>query len=163
MDGGPSAKLRFAMQLTEAQRLIYTTAKKFAEREVYDYIDFYVKWSAPRALTVMRDMPQTIAKVRDMLWATNIKFTEVETKSAYGSVAKVDFTIPVAVTVSFTVRADHEGRRVLFFGKNALRLGTDDFAVPADDLSEAVLEELAKALIGQKSDFHRYRAVLPRT
>lgn len=137
--------------------------RKFAERDVYDYMEFYLKWSAPRNLVVMRDMPQTIAKVRDMLWATNIKFTEVETKSAYNSVLKVEFTIPVAVTVNFTLRADHEGRRLLFFGKNALRLGTDDFAVPADDLTEEVLEELAKMLIGQKSDFERFRAKLQRT
>lgn len=136
--------------------------KKFAERDVYDYMEFYLKWSAPRNLVVVRDMPQTIAKVRDMLWATNIKFTEVETKSAYNSVLKVEFTIPAAVTVNFTLRADHEGRRLLFFGKNALRLGTDDFAVPADDLTEGVLEELAKMLIGQKSDFERFRAALPR-
>lgn len=137
--------------------------RKFAERDVYDYMEFYLKWSAPRNLVVMRDMPQSIAKVRDMLWATNIKFTEVETKSAYNSVLKVEFTIPVAVTVNFTLRADHEGRRLLFFGKNALRLGTDDFAVPADDLTEEVLEELAKMLIGQKSDFERFRAQLQRT
>lgn len=149
--------------LTYVDGFVDPRKKKFAERDVYDYMDFYVKWSSPKNLVVMRDMPQTIAKVRDMLWATNIKFTEVETKSAYGTVAKVEFTIPVAVTVNFTVRADHEGRRLLFFGKNALRLGIDDFAVPADDLSEAVLEELAKVLIGQKSDFHRYRAVLKRT
>ena len=149
--------------LTYVDGFVDPRKKKFAERDVYDYMEFYVKWSAPRSMTVMRDMPQTIAKVREMLWATNIKFTEVETKSAYNSVLRVDFTIPVAVTVNFTVRADHEGRRVLFFGKNALRLGTDDFAVPADELSEAVLEELAKVLIGQKSTFHRYRAVLPRS
>jgi len=149
--------------LTYVDGFVDPRKKKFAERDVYDYIDFYVKWSAPKNLVVMRDMPQTIAKVRDMLWATNIKFTEVETKSAYGTVAKVEFTIPAAVTVNFTVRADHEGRRLLFLGKNALRLGIDDFAVPADDLSETVLEELAKVLIGQKSDFHRYRAVLKRT
>lgn len=149
--------------LTYVDGFVDPRKKKFAERDVYDYMDFYVKWSSPKNLVVMRDMPQTIAKVRDMLWATNIKFTEVETKSAYGTVAKVEFTIPVAVTVNFTVKADHEGRRLLFLGKNALRLGIDDFAVPADDLSEAVLEELAKVLIGQKSDFHRYRAVLKRT
>jgi len=137
--------------------------KKFAERDVYDYMDFYIKWATPKILTVERDMPHTIAKVRDMLWATNIKFTEVETKSAYGSVLKCVFTIPVALTVNFTVKADHEGRRLLFLGKNALRLGADDFAVPADEVSEGVLEELAKLLIGQKSDFHRYRTVLPRS
>ena len=136
--------------------------KKFAERDVYDYMDFYVKWAAPNALVIERDMPQTIAKVRDMLWSTNVKFTEVETKSQYGSVAKVKFTIPVALTVNFTLKADHEGRRLLFYGKNALKLGTDDFAVPADDLTEAHLEELAKVLIGQRSEFHRYHTKLAR-
>jgi hypothetical protein len=138
--------------------------KKFADRDVYDYMDFYVKWaSVNNTLVVERDMPQTIAKVRDMLWATNVKFTEVETKSAYGTVSKVKFTIPAALTVNFTVKADHEGRRLLFYGKNALRLGGDDFAVPGDELSDEILEELAKVLIGQRSQFTRYRAALPRT
>jgi hypothetical protein len=136
--------------------------KKFAERDVYDYMEFYVKWAAPQNLVVVRDMPQTIAKVRDMLWQTNIKFKEVETKSAYNSVLKVEFTIPTAVTVSFTLKADHEGRRLLFYGKNALDLGVCDFAVPADELGENVLEDLAKMLIGQKSEFERFRAKLPR-
>jgi hypothetical protein len=137
--------------------------KKFADRDVYDYMDFYVKWaSVNNTLVVERDMPQTIAKVRDMLWATNVKFTEVETKSAYGTVSKVKFTIPAALTVNFTLKVDHEGRRLLFYGKNALRLGSDDFAVPADELSDEILEELAKMLIGQRSNFTRYRAALPR-
>jgi len=136
--------------------------KKFAERDVYDYMDFYVKWSAPASLVVERDMPQTIKKVKDMLWSVNIKFTDVETKSPYGSIAKVQFTIPAAITVNFTLKADLEGRRLLFYGKNPLRLGIDDFVVPADELSEDVLEELAKMLIGQRSTFPRYRAALPR-
>lgn len=137
--------------------------KKFAERDVYDYTDFYVKWAASNSLVVERDMPQTIAKVRDMLWATNVKFTDVETKSAYGTISKVKFTIPAALQVNFTLKADHEGRRLLFYGKNALRLGIDDFAVPADELTDEVLEELAKMLIGQRSNFQRFAAALPRT
>jgi len=136
--------------------------KKYAEREVYDYMDFYLKWAAPNTMTIERDMPHTIAKIRETLFKSNIKFTEVETKSAYNSILKCVFTIPAVLTVNFTVKADHEGRRLLFYAKNVLRLGTDDFSVPADELSEAVLEELAKMLIGQKSDFLRYRAVLPR-
>lgn len=136
--------------------------KKFAERDVYDYMDFYVKWAAPNALVIERDMPHTIAKVRDMLWATNIKFAEAETKTQYGSVSKVKFTIPVALTVNFTLKADHEGRRLLFYGKNALKLGTDDFAVPADDLTESHLEELAKLLIGLKTEFAKYHTKLAR-
>ena len=137
--------------------------KKFADRDVYDYMDFYVKWASPHNLVVERDMPTTIKKVRDMLWASNIKATEVETKTQFGSVGKVKFTIPVALTVNFTLKADIEGRRLLFYGKNALRLATDDFVVPADELTDELLEELAKLLLGQRSAFMRYRAALPRT
>lgn len=136
--------------------------KKFADRDVYDYMDFYVKWASPHNLVVERDMPTTIKKVRDMLWASNIKATEVETKTQFGSVGKVKFTIPVALTVNFTLKADIEGRRLLFYGKNALRLATDDFVVPADELTDELLEELAKLLLGQRSAFMRYRAALPR-
>ncbi len=148
--------------LVYADGFVDPRKKKFADREVYDYMDFYVKWAASNTMTVERDMPHIIAKIRETLFKSNIKFTEVETKSAYGSILKCVFTIPAALTVNFTVRADHEGRRLLFYGKNALRLGIDDFAVPAEEMTEAVLEELAKMLIGQKNDFLRYRAALPR-
>lgn len=137
--------------------------KKFAERDVYDYMDFYVKWAAPTSMVIERDMPHTIKKVRDMLWMFNIKFTEVETKTSFGSLSKVQFTIPAAVTVNFTLKADIEGRRLLFYGKNALQLGIDDFLLPADDLNDAVLEELAKMLIGQRNDFIKYRTTLQRS
>jgi len=137
--------------------------KKFADRDVYDYMDFYVKWASPHNLVVERDMPTTIKKVRDMLWTSNIKATEVETKTQFGSLGKVKFTIPVALTVNFTLKADIEGRRLLFYGKNALRLATDDFVVPADELTDELLEELAKLLLGQRSAFMRYRAALPRS
>jgi hypothetical protein len=150
-------------ELKYAGAFVDPRKKKFAERDVYDYMDFYVKWAAPTSMVVERDMPQTIKKVKDTLWAVNIKFTEVETKSAYGSISKVKFTIPAALTVNFTLQADIEGRRLLFYGKNALRLGIDDFAVPADELSDDVLEELAKMLIGQRSNFTRYRAALQRS
>lgn len=138
--------------------------RKFADREIYDYMDFYVKWAGPNTLVVERDMPHTIKKVRDMLWLSNIKFTEVETKTQFGSVGKCRFSIPVALSVNFTLKADIEGRRLLFYGKNALRLATDDFVVPADELTDEVLEELAKVLIGRQRDsgFLRYRAALPR-
>lgn len=137
--------------------------KKFADRDVYDFMDFYVKWAAPTSMVIERDMPQTIKKVRDMLWTVNIKAVEVETKSSYGSLSKVQFTIPTAVTVNFTLKSDIEGRRLLFYGKNALQLGIDDFAVPADELNDEVLEELAKLLLGQRTNFTSFRAALKRT
>jgi hypothetical protein len=35
--------------------------------------------------------------------------------------------------------------------------------VPADELNDEVLEELAKLLLGQRTNFTRYRAALKRT
>jgi hypothetical protein len=75
----------------------------------------------------------------------------------------VRFNIPAAVTVNFTLKADIEGRRLLFYGKNALQLGIDDFLVPADELTDEALEEVAKMLIGQRNNFIKYRTTLPRT
>jgi hypothetical protein len=87
----------------------------------------------------------------------------VETKTSYGSISNVQFTIPSAVTVNFTLKADIENRRLLFYGKNALQLGIDDFMIGADHLTDAVLEELAKMLIGQHNNFIQYRTTLSRT
>jgi hypothetical protein len=155
---GPLKDLKYVAGFVDPRK------RKFAERDIYDYMDFHVKWASPQSLVVERDMPSTIKKVRDMLWAANIKAVEVETKTSYGSLGKVKFTIPVAVTVNFTLKADVEGRRLLFYGKNVLRLADDDFAVPADELTDQLLEELAKLLLGQRNNtFMRYRAALPRT
>lgn len=126
------------------------------------YADFWIRWTHPQVLSAERVMPADIAKTRQLLWTSNVKFTEDEKKAAHGPVQSVRFNVPAAVTVAFTMSADHEKRRVLFYGKNALRLGNDDFAAPADELSESMLEELAKLLLGQPNEFtRRYRTVLP--
>lgn len=137
--------------------------KKIGEHDVYDHIDFFIKWASGANLVIERDMPAAIERVRDLLWSVNLKFWEQESRNAQGSLLKCTFTVTSAMTVHFSLQADHEARRLVFLGKNALRLGADDFAVPADELNEAALEELAKMLLGQPSDFRRYRTVLTRT
>ena len=155
---GDIRDLRYADSFIDARK------KKIGDRDVYDYMDFWIKWSSPASLTVERDMPPAIAKVRDLLWGSNIKFTEEEVRNAQRSLVKVVFKIPAALSTDFTLRADHDNRKLLFYGKNVLRLGKDDFAVPADDFSEATVEELAKLVLGQPSEFSkRYRTVLPHT
>ena len=137
--------------------------KKFGDSEVYDYIPFWIRWGTSQTLTAERDMPAAISKLRDLLFAANVKFTEVEKRNEQRSLQKVVFNIPVAIQVDFDCKADHENRRLAFYGKNSIRLGMDDYAVPADEVTEATLEELAKLLLGQPSEFtKKYRTVLPR-
>ncbi|HEY3076801.1 MAG TPA: hypothetical protein VGJ74_16650 [Burkholderiales bacterium] len=154
---GEFRDLRYGDSFIDARK------KKIGERDVYDYTDFWIKWTTPNALAFTREMPHEIAKAREVLRHANLKFTEEEKKTPGGPVLNVKFFVPGAVTVDFTVRADHDQRRVLFYGKNALQLGIDDFVVPADELTEAMVEEFAKLLLGQPNDFaRRYRTVLPR-
>jgi hypothetical protein len=154
--GGALRNLKYAGSSVDPRK------KRFMDREVYDYMDFHVKWAGAESLVVERDMPVVIQKLKQLLWTANIKFTMLETKSAHGSVMKVQFTIPPAFATDFTLKADIEGRRLLFYGKNTEHLGLDDFAVPADQMSEQAVEELAKMLLGQRSEFTRFRAKLPR-
>jgi hypothetical protein len=136
--------------------------KKIGDKDYYDRIEFYLKWSLPQNLVVERDMPPAAKKVRDMLWSVNVKFSEEEIKGPQGTVLKTRFTIPSAMVTEAEIRADHNERRILFSGKNLLRLGRDDFVIPADDLNDSSLDEFAKVLIGQPSGFRRFRTVLPR-
>lgn len=147
--------------LTFAESFIDLRRKRMNDREYMERFDFYVKWTGAQSLAFERDMPAAIQKVRDALWGANIKFTEEEIRNQ-GKLARVRFDIPSAVVVDVGFRADHENGRLLVTGKNLLRLGVDDFAVPAAEFNEALLEELAKCIIGHASALARYRTVLPR-
>ena len=59
-----------------------------------------------------------------------------------------------------TLRADYAERRLVMIAKNLLRTGGDDFAFPADACNEQLLEDLVRLLLGQHSDFRRFRTVL---
>jgi hypothetical protein len=135
--------------------------KRINEREYLERVDFYIKWTGAQNLAFERDMPAAIQKVRDALWGANIKFSEEEIR-LNGKIAKVRFDIPSAIVVDVSIRADHENGLLLCSGKNLLRLGIDDFSVPAAELTETLLEEVAKSLLGQVSGLTRYRTVLPR-
>ena len=137
----------------------YRTAK-VADKDHYERVDLYVMWTSPTDLVVERDMPQTAEKVRDSLRSANVKFSEEEKKGPLGTVQLTRFKIPKTVRMDVSLRADYLQRRLLIIAKNLLRTGGDDFAIPADDCSEKILEDLARLLIGQPSDLRRYRTVL---
>ena len=134
--------------------------KRIGDKEHFDVITFYIKWASTDSLVVARDMPATVQKVRDLLFTCGVKFTEEETKNARGSVINTTFTVPAVIVADLVVKADHDNARLAISAKNLLRLGPDDFLVPAGELNDAMLEEFAKSLIGQASAFRKFRAVL---
>ncbi len=134
--------------------------KSISDREVFDYVGFYVRWGSPARMVVERDMPALAAKVRDALFVNGIKFTEEEIKNAQHVVTRWKFSIESGIVTDVKLRADSEGGRLVFNAKNLMRLGTDDFAVSAAEANEALLEDFATTLLGQPSNFRKYRAAV---
>ncbi len=134
--------------------------KTINEKPYFDYVTFYIRWGSAAKLTVDRDMPALATKVREALFLNGIKFTEEEFKNAQHVVTKWRYNIESGIVTDVKVRADSDGGRVLFNAKNMMRLGIDDFAVPAADFNEALLEDFATTLLGQPSKFGKYRAAV---
>ncbi len=146
--------------LAFAETFIDYRKKKIGDRDYYNLVTMFIKWSSPTVLTVERDMPATIQKVNDALWSYGIKFTEEKIKAPGGGFQKTKFTVPCDITCDITIVADHENCRLVVKGKNFMRLGQDELRIPAGDVNEALLEELAKMLIGQPSTLRKYRVAV---
>jgi len=141
-----------------AESFIDYRKKRVIDRDYYDVISFFIKWASPASISLERDMPGTMQKIRDVLWSFGLKFTEEEIRKPGGGFLKMKFTVPSAVTCDVVIAADHENCRLLVRGKNFLRLGADELRIPAGDVNEALLEEFAKMLIGQPNVLRKYRA-----
>jgi hypothetical protein len=133
--------------------------KRMNDKEYIDTITFFLKWSLGTTLLLERDMPVAVQKVRDTLFSYNLKFTEDEIKNARGAVANTKFKVQSIIVTDVAIKADYEQGRLQILAKNLLRLGPDDFVLPAGDVNDAMLEDFAKTLIGQQGNFRRFRGM----
>lgn len=149
--------------LSFGDTFIDSRKSRLGNAEVFDLIQCYLKWGVPQDKVVLeRDMPAAAQKIRDALVASGIKYLEEEIRNERGSVAKWKFSIESALTTDIAIRVDRDNGKLLVRARNLLRLGVDDFAVPAADVSEQVLEEFAKTLLGHPSSFGKYRTIAAR-
>ena len=65
--------------------------------------------------------------------------------------------MPATVITDIVVKADHELGRLVFQATHIFGLGVEQFIVPAPEISDEMLEDFAKALIGQQSEIRKYR------
>ena len=155
MGVGDLKNLSFAEQFSDFRR------KRINDKEYFDTINFYIKWASNNTMVVDRDNPPMAIKTREALYASKVKFTEEELKNPKGFVTGAKFIIPAVVITDVQIKADHDQGRLVMQTKNLLGLGPDTFSLPAPEINDALLEEFGKALIGQPSNFRRFRAVAP--
>ena len=146
--------------LTYADSFVTYRTKLVDDKEHYDRIELFITWGSTEELVIERDMPAAAEKVRLLLWRANARFAEDEQRGPLGAVVLTRFRLPKTMRMSATLRADYAERRLVMIAKNLMRVGGDDFAFPADACSEKLLEDFARLLMGQPSEFRRYRTVL---
>ncbi len=135
--------------------------KRIDDVEVIDYISFYIKWGSTAKINLDCDMPAPAQKIREGLTQNGVKFAEEELRSPRGTIAGWRFAVDQAITTDVKIRADHNQPRLLIGVRNLVRLGSDEFVVPAHDVDDAWLEEFAKTLLGHPSTLRKYKVQTP--
>ena len=140
-----------------AESFIDYRKKRIGDKEYFDTVHFFVKWAGPDTFVAERDMPPAMQRIREQLWLSKIKFIEEEKKNAKGFVVGAKFIVPASVLTDIIIKADHEQGKLHFQTTHMFGLGVEYLSVGAAEVGDGVLDDLAKALIGQSSEIRKYR------
>jgi len=143
--------------LTFSESFIDYRKKKINDKEYFDTVHFFVKWAGPDTFVAEKDMPPAMQRIREQLWLSKVKFIEEEKKNAKGFVVGAKFIVPASVLTDIIIKADHEQGKLHFQTTHMFGLGVEYISVPAAEVTDGMLDDLAKALIGQPSDIRKYR------
>jgi len=147
--------------LTYADSFIDYRKKRIEDRDVFDSIRFYVRWQGPQPFAIEHDMPGTVQRIREALLRYHLKFEETALRNQRGAVEGTRFDVEIVTVSDVRIQADHQLARLNMVVSNLLRLGRDELAVPAADVSEAFLDDLGRCLLGQPSRLREYRVTPP--
>jgi hypothetical protein len=131
--------------------------KRIGDKEYIDTVHFFIKWAGPDTVTLEKDMPPAMQRIRESLWLSKVKFIEEEKKNSKGFVVGAKFIVPASVLTDVVIKGDHEQAKLHFQTTHLFGLGVEYISVPAPAVSEDMLDDLAKALIGQQSEIRKYR------
>lgn len=143
--------------LVFAESFIDYRKKRISDKEYFDTIHFFIKWAGPDTFVTEKDMPPAMQRIREALWLSKVKFIEEEKKNAKGFVVGAKFIVPASVLTDIIIKADHEQGRLHFQTTHMFGLGVEYLSVPGQEITEGMLDDLAKALIGQPSEIRKYR------
>jgi hypothetical protein len=143
--------------LAFAESFIDYRKKKISDKEYFDTVHFFIKWAGPDTYTTEKDMPPAMQRIREALWLSKIKFIEEEKKNAKGFVVGAKFIVPASVLTDVIFKADHEQGKLNFQTTHMFGLGVEYLSIPAQEINEGLLDDLAKALIGQPNEIRKFR------
>ena len=127
--------------------------KKIGDKDYYDHIILRFKHQSGQVLEVKRDNETLINRLRDFLLSSNIKFEMEEKKNERGFVLYALFKIPYVVRSEVTIHAKNDIAQLVFKIKNVERINSFELQFAADEVSESMLDEFARYIVGKTSKF----------
>jgi hypothetical protein len=127
--------------------------KKIGDKDYYDHIILRFKHASEQVLEAKRDSQQLIDRMRDFLLSANIKFEMSEKKNDRGYVLFALFKIPYVVRSEVMIHAKNDVGQLVFKIKNVERINSFELSFPASDVSESMLDEFARYLVGKTNKF----------
>lgn len=127
--------------------------KKVGDKDYFDHIILRFKHGNDQVMEVTRDQQQLIERLRDFLMVANIKFEMTEKKNDRGFILSANFRIPCVVRSEVTVQAKGDLGQLLFKIKNIERINSFELQFPASEVSESMLDEFARYLLGKSNKF----------
>ena len=132
--------------------------KKLRDQEVYDYIA--VGWrmvphdGAPTEGSVSANFPPDLARIEARLSMGNVQHERVNVRHPEkNTLQAIRFDYTTQARGGVTITADHDDARLVFRLTNLQGFGIVNTTYPADQIQGALLDELAKLIVGQPSRF----------
>jgi hypothetical protein len=148
--------------LTFTESFIDFRKKRDRNIDLYDTVHFFIRWTSDENLTVERNNHAQVQRVRDALWTCNVRYTEDELR-ILGAAPRMVFTIPRNIVTDLVVQADHDNCALVIATRNLARLGPEDFTLPAREATKEGFDDLGRLLLGQRSNFAKYRTLHSKT
>jgi hypothetical protein len=127
--------------------------KKIGDKDYYDHIILRFKQGSNQVMQVKRDSQQLIERLRNFLMSANIKFEMQETKNDRSFVLFATFKIPYVVRSEVIIHANSEIGQLVFKIKNVERINSFELQFNAAEISENMLDEFARYLVGKTNKF----------
>jgi hypothetical protein len=128
--------------------------KMLLEREHFDYVVVSFQYSNPNVFVVRKDFHQ-VKPFTDLLMTNSIAYEVEEFKNDRAMLTHADFKIRSVVKAGLRLQAFHEKGLISFKFKNVERIGLFEQVYAAEVISEPLLEDLAKCLLGMPNNFRR--------
>lgn len=136
-------------ELAQCEYMVREKQQTLDNRDYLEEVAFLFRCVGTRNLTIEKTSAMAVSRLREYLWNYNIRFECREVTSARGQLERGTFTVFAEVSAAATFAGDWDTGKITLTLRNIEKVGVVAYQYDAVELNLALLEELAKFLLGE--------------